>query len=83
MMGISSRVGIKEEIFGSGFEDFVSFALAHTGNESDFHGLRLTLTWAGTFSRIAIQKRCLGLLVALADSGSHYLFSTRASEAPV
>ena len=44
MMGISSRVGIKEEIFGSGFEDFFSFSLAHTGNESDFHGLRLTLT---------------------------------------
>lgn len=48
MMGISSSVRIKEEIFGCRFEDFVSFSLAQTGNENDFHGLRLTLTvgWA-------------------------------------
>lgn len=35
MTGISSRVRVKEGTSGCGFEDFVSFSLAHTGTESD------------------------------------------------
>lgn len=44
MIGISGTVGVKEEIFGGGLEDFAPFSLTHTGNESDFHGPWLPLT---------------------------------------